>query len=353
MLKRCVKNPLLVPRVKNKWESKAVFNPGAIIKDDLVYLLYRAVGEYEIYISRFGLAVSRDGINFRRYKKPVLEPEKKYEKWGLEDPRITELEGKFYITYVGLCKPAQWGGGPPRTFLALTKNFREFEKKGAITPPSADDRDTVIFPEKIRGKYFMLHRPHNWTTREIFKENGKTYIKIREVIAKWWPFARRISEIKEKIIPWPLDELPKEFPRKPSIWISESKDLKRWSKHEVLIKPREKWEKIKVGAGPPPIKTELGWLCIYHGVGEYRGVRRYCAGAFLLDLKNPRKVIGKTKEPILEPQKYYELSGDAPCVVFPEGVIKLGKKLFVYYGAADKTICLATCNLNDLLKSLI
>jgi predicted GH43/DUF377 family glycosyl hydrolase len=340
--------------LRNPWESKAVFNPGAVLRNQRVYLLYRAVGEYERYISRFGLATSRDGVNFRRYRKPVFcpEPSKRYEKWGVEDPRITPLEGKFYITYVALRKPAHWGGGPPRTALATTQNFRDFIKHGVITPPEADERDVVLFPERIKGKYVMLHRPHNWTTRDILRKNGKVYVKVREVIAKWWPFARRISHVRERRRAWPLHEVPRDFPRKPSIWIAFSRDLHKWFSHKVLLRPHTEWEKVKIGAGAPPIKTEAGWLCIYHGVGERDHVRRYCAGAFLLDLKKPCRVIGRTAQPILSPRKFYELSGDAPGVVFPEGVVVLRKKLFVYYGAADKTVCLATCNLDKLLTIL-
>lgn len=329
-LKRYKQNPILKPLKNNKWESGAVFNCGAAYKDNRIHLLYRAIGEYKDYISRLGYAVSRDGINFERKNKPIFESVKRYERWACEDPRITEIEDKFYITYVALSKPAHKGGGPPRTALASTTDFINFKRYGIITPKGADDKDTVLFPEKINGKYVMLHRPHNWTKKEVYKEKENLYLRL-----------------EEKIIKWPIEEKPDYFPEKPSIWIAFSKNLKEWFGHKAIMEPQESWESVKVGAGPPPIKTDKGWLLIYHGVGK-----KYSAGAALLDLKNPSKVIARTKSPILEPKEDYEIFGDVPNVVFPEGAVVIDGELYVYYGAADKVCCLATCKLSELINSL-
>jgi len=330
-LQRYEKNPILRPVKSNQWESEAVFNCGAIYWNNQVHLLYRAIGEYDNYISRIGYAISSDGINFQRKNSPLFELEKEYEKWGCEDPRITEIEGKFYITYVVLSQPARQGGGLPRTALATTTDFIHFEKKGIITPEGADDKDAVLFPEKINGEYVMLHRPHNWIQKDVYEEKGKKYLRV-----------------KEKVIEWPIEEIPNYFPEKPSIWISYSKNLKNWIRHKVLMEPKEWWEDFKIGAGTPPIKTKKGWLIIYHGVSS----DGYRAGATLLDLKNPSKVIGKTKNPILEPKEDYEKTGDVNNVVFPTGGVIINNKLFIYYGTADKYIGLATCDLEKLLKEL-
>ena len=158
------------------------------------------------------------------------------------------------------------------------------------------------------GKYFFLHRPSSWI--------GSTY---------------------------GVD--------KPSIWLGEGNALTNFEKHILLLKPEEDWEALKVGAGPPPIKTRAGWLVIYHGVSREKV---YSAGAALLDLHDPSKIIGRTKTPILEPKEPYEKLGDVNNVVFPTGACVVDNdKLFVYYGAADKVCCLATADLNYLLDHIL
>jgi predicted GH43/DUF377 family glycosyl hydrolase len=138
---------------------------------------------------------------------------------------------------------------------------------------------------------------------------------------------------------------------KPSIWLGEGNALTNFEKHTLLVKPEEDWEELKVGAGPPPIKTRTGWLVIYHGVSREKVYR---AGAALLDLHDPSKIIGRTKTPILEPKEPYEKFGDVNNVVFPTGACVVDNdKLFVYYGGADKVCCLATADLNDLLDYIL
>lgn len=308
-LERYKNNPILKPNKANRWESEAVFNCAVIYKDGLAYLLYRAIGEYENYISRLGLAVSRDGLNFERVSnQPIFEPQQDYERWGCEDPRLTELEGKLYLTYVAHSKPALNGSGA-RSALASTQDLHNFKRQGIITPEGAIDRDTVLFPEKINKRYVMLHRPLNWVGSEYNTDN-------------------------------------------PSIWIAYSNDLKKWFDHKPIMKPEKKWESYKIGAGPPPIKTEYGWLLIYHGVERQRQSNIYRAGVALLDLGDPSRIISRSDEPILEPQEEYEEKGDTPDVVFPEGVVLLDERLHIYYGAADKTCCLATINLKGLIDWL-
>lgn len=342
-LKRHKQNPLLEPIQGSKWESGAVFNCGTVYKNGQIHMLYRAIGEYDNYISRLGYAVSKDGVNFKRNNKPIFEPIEIYEKWACEDPRITEIDGRFLITYTAFSEP------PlklitPRTALVSTTDFITFERHGIITPDLADEKDVVLFPEKIDGKYVMLHRPHNWTKNDVDEQEGKLYQK-------------------EKTTERPLKEKPGYFPEKPSIWIAYSDNLEDWYGHKVVMEPEEDWESVKIGAGPPPIKTDKGWLLIYHGVSEllnstfkkYDGEiydKVYKAGAALLDLKDPSKLIARSKTPILEPKEDYEIYGDVPNVVFPEGMIVVNNELYVYYGAADKRICLATCKLDDIVNYL-
>ncbi len=304
-LKRADNNPILKPRKTNKWESEGVFNPGIAYYRGEVHMLYRAIGEFKNYISKCGYAKSKDGIRFFRKDKPVLKPELYYEKWGCEDPRITRIGDTFYITYVVLNKSAVKPNPVVQTALASTKDFKDFDRLGKITFKGAEDKDVVLLPEMIKGKYFFLHRPNRWT--------GRKY------------------ETTE-----------------PSIWISEIGNFNKLKSWKLLMKPKYYWEKMKIGSGAPPIKTDEGWLVIHHGVDQHLCYR---AGAFLLDLKNPRKVIARTENPILEPIKYYERESFKK-IVFPTGAFVKNRKLYVYYGASDKYVCLAYCGLKELLNSM-
>jgi predicted GH43/DUF377 family glycosyl hydrolase len=319
-LERYKGNPILEPKSEN---CEAIFNPGACCCNGEVILLSRIVDEYEKYVSRIGLHRSTDGFNFESAGS-IFGPDKQYDRHGCEDPRITEIDGKFYLTYVGLSKPARQGGGPPAIALASTEDFRNFQRHGLITKRQDDTRDGVLFPKKINGEFVILTRPFRLSKNEM-DENTLRKMRVET--------------------PCPYNDLPE----KPSIWISYSHNLKDWFGHKVIMESKEWWESEKIGAGAPPVKTPKGWLIIYHSV-DAAGV--YYIGAALLDYKNPSNVIGRTKEPILKPREWYERTGDKNDVVFPEGNIVKDGTLFVYYGGADKYIGVATCNLKKLLDSL-
>jgi len=307
------KNPILTVNRYHTWEDRAVFNPGMALYKGKFYLLYRAIGEYLQYISSVGLAISNDGVNFERKPEPILKPQEDYEKYGIEDLRVNPLEGTFYLTYTVLSRPAPEGGRPHQVGLIKTDNWQKFERLGAITPKEFCSRNGVFFPEKLDGYYLMLHRP--WSLVE-----GNSF----------------------------FPEL--NLPSSPGIWISYSENLIEWKSHQVLIEPVYDWEKFKIGGGPPPIKTPKGWLFIYHGVDKKMVYR---AGMVLLDLDDPRKVIYRSAKPILEPETEYEKVGDTPDVVFPTGLVEKDGLLYLYYGAADKTICLATASLEEVLESCV
>ncbi len=331
-------NPILSPNPSNQWESKAVFNPGAVLKDGQVFLLYRAIGEYETYISRLGLAVSKDGFNFERKSKvPLIKPTANYNRWACEDPRITKIDDTYYITYVALSQRIRQGGKPTyeiihnlnsQTALLTTKDFAHFERHGIITPKNSDNRDVVIFPEKINGQFVIIHRPHRWS--------------------KNW-FKNPLSKEIEVEIPVVYDDLP----RRPGTWLAYSDDLKHWHDHKLIIRSIYENDE-KTGAGPPPIKTDQGWLLIYHRVhkDKEKGIV-YTAKVILLDLKDPSKVIAKIPYEILKPETEYEIKGDVSNVVFPTGALVKDNTLFVYYGAADKQCGLATIELEKILKELM
>lgn len=328
-------NPILSPNKNISWQSEAIFNCGVASYKGKIVMLTRCAGEYTRYISRMGFAESKDGIHFKHSSKPIIRPGKDFDKWGCEDPRVNEIEGTFYITYVALSKPANKGGGPPRIALASTVNFKSYKKHGIISPEGTDARDAVLFSEKIHGKYVMLFRPFNWTKKDVTKSRGVTYIQV-----------------KENKVPWPKSvELPKYFPEKPSIWVAYSDDLVNWYGYKVVMEPKESWEGLKIGPGSPPIKIDKGWLLIYHGAGKEKEETKYKVGAALLDFSN-LEVISRTKYPILEPKKRYEIEGHVKNVVFPTGTAIIKDRLFIYYGAADSYCCLATGRLDEIFKML-
>jgi predicted GH43/DUF377 family glycosyl hydrolase len=331
-------NPILSPNPGNKWESEAVFNPGAVLKDGKVFLLYRAVGEYDTYISRLGLAVSEDGFNFARVSnKPLIKPSAGYDKWACEDPRIAKIDDTYYITYVALAQRIREGGKPTyeiihflnsQTALLTTKDFVNFRRYGIITPKNSDNRDVVIFPEKINGKFVMIHRPHRWC-KNWFKNPLSKKIKVDTPIL--------------------YDNLP----QRPGVWLAYSDDLKHWHNHKLIIRSIYENDE-KTGTGLPPIKTDKGWLLIYHRVSRDEGGKIvYTARAILLDLENPSKVIAKIPYDILKPEAEYEIKGDVNNVVFPTGDLVKDDTLFVYYGAADKQCGVATIKLEEILKELM
>ena len=338
-LKRFPHNPVLSPKEGSDWEGEAVFNPAVAKSDNGVFMLYRAVGEYSSYISRFGLAKSDDGVTFERAsERPVFEPAEGYEKWAVEDPRATCIDGLWYITYTAVSQRVLKEGKPilerevpleTSVALATTNDFRTFERLGPISLSRVDDKNAVLFPEKVNGRYALLHRPQRWT-------------------AGW--FKNPLSSDIE--IPLPGVEPP----QLPSIWISFSDDLLNWSDHRLLITPSHEHDH-RLGAGSPPLRTKAGWLIIYHHVedkdnGGKQRERAYTAKAALLDLNDPTKVIAKLPYDILVPREEYEKKGDVDNVVFPTGAFIDNGVLYVYYGAADRHCCVATGEVVHLLDEL-
>jgi predicted GH43/DUF377 family glycosyl hydrolase len=307
-LDRSKVNPILVPDESNWWESKAVFNCSVLNDGKTIHMLYRAIGEYDNYVSRIGYASSNDGLSFTRRKEVAICPEVDYESYGMEDPRLMTIDEETYVTYVVLSNYVK-NNPSISTALAKTDNFSHYKRLGIITIPGSEDKDVVLFTKFREGasSYMMLHRPSTWV--------GAQYKTDR-----------------------------------PSIWIAEGDSITNYKKHSPLVKPEQSWEALKIGVGVPPIKTKKGWLVIYHGVSLDHV---YSAGAFLLDITEPRKILGRTKAPLLTPEENYEIKGDVNNVVFPTGACILDNKLFVYYGAADKVCCVATVDLEEILDYLM
>ena len=249
---------------------------------------------YLTSLSHIRVARSKDGIDFEIEDTPAITPANDYETFGVEDPRISPIGGTYYVSYVGVSPCGI------TTCLISTKDFKFFTRHGVIFCP--DNKDVVIFPEKVGGKYYALHRP----VSPLFK--------------------------------------------KQEIWLAESPDLKCWGNHRFICGPRVGlWDEIKVGASAVPFKTDSGWLEVYHGADRNN---RYCLGAMLLDVRQPWVVLARTKEPVLQPQTGYECDGFFGNVVFTCGLLYEDEKLKIYYGVADTAICYAELDLQEVLESL-
>ena len=206
--------------------------------------------------------------------------------------------------------------------LLVTKDFQSFEDWGVITPLNADDKDAVLFPEKITGKFAMLHRPFFWSQKGVEATEFASF---------------------------PV-ELPREkevLPKKPTAWLSYSDDLFHWTDHVIMHDLMEESDD-KIGPGLPPIHTDRGWLLIYHHVLSTPEGNIYSAKAALLDLVDPSKVLSRLPYNILEPEMPYEKEGFVKNVVFPTGGFIDGDTLRIYYGAGDTSICLASGSITEL-----
>lgn len=298
-------NPIISPKKENSWEAKAVYNPAAIYLQGKVHILYRAQSDDNTSV--FGYAMSSDGthIDFRS-SKPVYVPRESFEQKltpggnsGCEDPRLTKIDNIIYMLYTAFD-----GQNPPRVALTsiLEKDFLKqkwsWAKPVLISPPNEDDKDACLFPEKINGKYVIIHRAGDDMDLSFHSELN-------------------------------FDG---------NCWLEEY----RW------IAPRKgMWDSKKVGIAAPPIKTKEGWLILYHGVSD-DGV--YRVGAVRTDLHDLTKIIDRTDEPIFEPETEYEKVGQIPNVVFPCSAVVIDEKIFIYYGGADSVVGVAIGEVEKLLK---
>lgn len=250
-------------------------------------------------MSHLRLARSPDGIHFEVDGLPALGPDNRYESFGVEDPRITLLDGTYWINYTAVSEHGIATG------LASTKDFKTYERHGVMFPPP--NRDVTIFPQKIDGRYMALHRP----------------------------------------MPEGLGQS--------AIWTASSPDMFSWGNHRLVASAREgMWDDVKVGGGAVPFRVHVdrrdAWLAIYHGVG--RNPPTYALGALLLDLYDPSKVIARSREPILRPEAPYEKEGFFGSVVFTCGALVEGDLVRIYYGAADDVTAVADLSLQDILAGL-
>jgi predicted GH43/DUF377 family glycosyl hydrolase len=291
-------NPIITPE-HVATDVNAVMNPGATTFDGGTLLLLRV--EDRTGLSRLVVATSRDGltdwqIDPARGLPP--DPGSFEEIWGAEDARITEIDGVYHVVYTG------YSAGGPLVCLALTRDFVTFERHGVLMPP--EDKDAALFPQTFDGRWALIHRPA--------------------------PASNGFGA---------------------NIWLSWSPDLHYWGSGRMLLPARRGgwWDANKVGLGPPPMRTDRGWLMCYHGVRVTGSGSIYRVGLALLDLEDPTVVIGRTDEWIFGPQALYERVGDVPNVVFPSGWVldEDGDTIRIYYGGADTVVGVAMASLRALL----
>lgn len=341
-MKKLEKYGILLSPTQNEFENQSVLNPGIYQEGNTVHILYRAVQQGNF--STIGYAKTKGPCKVqKRYDYPIITREFDYEKHGVEDPRIVKIEDTFYITYTA------YDGVNTLGALATSKDLVHFEKQGIITPQLnyvayeklvkccdkkglnpkyhhyfrlfsniglvnetsrfLRDKDVLLFPKKINGKFAMLHRI--WPGIQIvyfedWKELTKTF---------WEDYIRHLTDY-------------------------------------IVLDPKGPFEVNYIGAGVPPIETEDGWLLIYHGVQETTRGRIYHAKAALLHRDKPEIEISRLPYPLFSPTKNWEKYGIVNNVVFPTGHALFGDDLYVYYGAADKYIGVIKMSLNKLLQEL-
>lgn len=267
-------------------DSRVVFQPGKAGKRTVALTS----------LSHLRLARSGDGIHFNIGDGPIIMPDPFYETWGMEDPRITQIDRDYYITYSSV---APFGVSES---MLHTRDFRQFDRMGVIFAP--ENKDVTIFPKKINGSYYAFNRP----------------------------------------VPSGIGQ--------PNIWLASSPDLIHWGNQRLFstVSSEETWDNGRIGGGAVPVWTPYGWLKIYHAADRND---RYCLGAYLLALEDPAKVIGRLGFPLMEPEAEYERNGFFGNVVFTCGAVQFGDTLRIYYGAADDKICRVDVCIPELLRMLM
>ena len=337
-IERCSENPVVAPGGL-PWRMVATMNPAVYYEDGKFTMFERAAGSLHPFQCFLGMLESEDGIHWEhKFDEPVITGEMVGFKYGsVQDPRIVKIDDDYLMTFA--FRPYSYdtnttGVGVPNSFqheypgfsgetkdnqsrsgILRSKDMVDWEFVGWVTQGEIDDRNNILFPEKINGQYALLRRPSGFVDTQVkFKES-------------------------------------------PGIKISYSDDLKTWSEPQTVILPAYEWEGNRIGGSTPPIRTEQGWLTTYHGVeNEILELNRVCyrMGAMMLDIDDPTKVIARCAVPLMEPEHYYEKVGHyIPNVIFPTAALEVGELLYIYYGCCDTAIGLATVALDALVEHVM
>ena len=316
-MRRSEENPILIPLSENDWEADGAFNGCPVIDRNKIHFVYRAVSApqkisgFELPLSTIGYVLSTDGIHFKN-RRQFIKPENDWEQFGCEDPRVTKIDGKFYIFYTAL-STFPFCAECIRVGVAITNDFKKIKEKHLVTP--FNSKAMSLFPEIVAGRYAVV--------LSVNTDIPPTRIAVAY------------------------------FDREEQMWSQTY--WEGW--HSLLddnIIPLERSPKDHIEAGAPPIKTKYGWLLIYSYIQNYFAPPAvFGIEAALLDINNPQRIIARTDKPLLVPQEEYEKYGKVPNIVFPTGTLVKDGILHIYYGAADTTCAVATCKLETLLEDML
>lgn len=329
------RNPIVRPG-RYGWRKAVVFNPGVVLHGDRFLMFERAAGSLRPFQCAIGMLQSTDGVHFDHASdEPVFTPEMAGSGHGsVQDPRVVEIEGTFYMSFAfrpfawnssptGIGVPDSWQAEYPeydgderknqtRSGVAASADGLRWKLAGWVNEEGTDDRNAILFPEKIGGRFAALRRPSGFVGTDT--QHGE---------------------------------------EPPCICISYSEDLRTWTEPRAVMQPAFDWEDNRIGGSTPPIRTEYGWLLLYHGVQNLNSATRrvaYRLGAALLDLNDPARVIARCPHFLMEPETYYEKFGlYIPNVIFPTGAVVREELLYIYYGVCDTAIALATVPLRELV----
>ena len=316
-MRRSEENPILIPFSENEWEADGAFNGCPVHDGGKIHFVYRAVSPpqningFELPVSTVGYALSSDGIHFKN-RHQFIKPDSEWDKFGCEDPRVTKMNGKFYIFYTALSN-FPFCADCIKVGLAITTDFKKIKEKHSVTPFNA--KAMSLFPDKVAGRYAVV--------LSVNTDLPPTRIAVAY------------------------------FDREEQMW-----SPTYWEGWYSLLNdniiPLQRSPRDHIEAGAPPIKTKYGWLLIYSYIQNYFSPPAvFGIEAALLDINNPQRIIARTDKPLLVPQEEYEKYGKVPNIVFPTGAIGKEGTLYIYYGAADTTCAVASCRLETLLEDML
>ena len=328
---------ILLKPTMNSFENKGVFNPAVVKKGKDIHMYYRAWDKNNT--STVGYARLDSPLNVvERWDKPFMVGTTKYEK-SVEDPRVTLINGVYYMPYVA------YDGKAVRIAYATSKDLKKFKKQGIISPNISYDETEDIFrncKSKLKERYFLFE--------SYFKDIVGKDVLLWDKDVFFFP-----KKIKGKFA-----MVHRILPDMQIIYFNDFKDLtlKYWKDYYkrmsdyVILESKYWFESRNIGGGCPPIETDKGWLLIYHAVDDMNKGKVYRVGAVLLDKNDPTKEIGRLREPLLSPEEEWEHTGNVGNVVFPTGCIEVEGKYYIYYGAADEVVSVFSVDKNELLKEL-
>lgn len=327
---------VILSATSNYFEREGVLNPAVFQEGNYVHLFYRAMDpKHESCIGYAKLKGPTKVVE--RWDKPIIEREYSYESKGVEDPRIVKIGKTFYLTYV------VHEGKNALTALATSHDLKRFRKRGIISPKiTYHEAETIFSQEHLKDSYFMFASYYEeWAGKDVLLWHKDLILFPKKINGRYVLLHRVLPDIQIAFF-LKFKDLTNDY------WRNHLKQLSNY----VILQNKHWFETRNIGGGAPPVETDEGWLVIYHAVEEAIKKRVYHAGVALLDKTNPKKVIGMLHKPLISPTEEWEKVGHVADVVFPTGTAVFGDKLYIYYGAADKRIAVASVALKPLLKEI-